>query len=268
MPATSWPAPAIEEAITCSCATVPPGLQQKRTRPSRSRLVLVPWPPALPGGCTTPRERQGNQVHRIRIACDQLASSRHRGGVLLQLRDRSPGPAAEAHQTIQITTCPDTVATGTAGRLYHAQGTPGQPGAPDPHCRRPAGQLPPSRRRSPAAARPFPRASSRSAPDHPDHDLSWYRGHRHCRAAVPRPGNARATRCTGSALPATSWPAPAIEAACSCSCATVPPGLQQKRTRPSRSRLVLVPWPPALPGGCTTPRERQGNQVHRICIAG
>ncbi|WP_042658647.1 hypothetical protein, partial [Aeromonas allosaccharophila] len=65
-------------------------------------------------------ERQGNQVHRIRIACDQLASARHRGGELLQLRDRSPGPAAEAHQTIQITTCPGTVATDTAGRLYHA----------------------------------------------------------------------------------------------------------------------------------------------------
>ncbi|MCX4038109.1 hypothetical protein OR604_18155 [Aeromonas caviae] len=31
-------------------------------------------------------------------------------------------PAAGAHQTIQITACPGTVATGTAGRLYHAQG--------------------------------------------------------------------------------------------------------------------------------------------------
>ncbi|MCX4038089.1 hypothetical protein OR604_18055, partial [Aeromonas caviae] len=68
-----------------------PGQQQERPQPSRSRLVLVPWPPALPGGCTTPRERQGNLVHRIRIAGDQLASARHRGGDHLQLLDRSPG---------------------------------------------------------------------------------------------------------------------------------------------------------------------------------
>ncbi|WP_324040346.1 hypothetical protein [Aeromonas dhakensis] len=63
-------------------------------------------------------------MHRIRIACDQLASSRHRGGDHLQLRDRSPGPAAGAHQTIQITTCPGTVATGTAGALRELTGTP------------------------------------------------------------------------------------------------------------------------------------------------
>ncbi len=208
LPATSWPAPAIEVAITCSRSTVPPGQQQERTRPSRSRLVLVPWPPALPGPC---------------------ASS----------------------------------------QVPHGHRAPGQPGAPDPHCRRPAGQRPPSRRRSPAAARPLPRASSRSAPDHPDHDLSWYRGHRHCRGparahrypmAIERQGNqvhqihtagdqlASARHRGGDHLQllnhsprpaagahqtiqvtATSWPAPAIEAAITCSCATVPPG----RTRAS-----------------------------------
>ncbi len=67
-------------------------------------------------------ERQGNQVHQIHTAGDQLASARHRGGDHLQRLDRSPEPAAGAHQTIQITACPGTVATGTAGRLYHAQG--------------------------------------------------------------------------------------------------------------------------------------------------
>ncbi|UBQ52811.1 hypothetical protein [Aeromonas hydrophila] len=67
-------------------------------------------------------ERQDNQVHQIHTAGDQLASARHRGGDHLQLLDRSLGPAAGAHQTIQITACPSTVATGTAGRLYHAQG--------------------------------------------------------------------------------------------------------------------------------------------------
>ncbi|WP_324040399.1 hypothetical protein, partial [Aeromonas dhakensis] len=60
-------------------------------------------------------------MHRIHTAGDQLASSRHRGGELLQLRDRSPGQQQER-------------------------------------------------------------------PNHPDHDLSWYRGHRHCR------GPARAHR--------------------------------------------------------------------------
>ncbi|MCX4038119.1 hypothetical protein OR604_18205 [Aeromonas caviae] len=38
-------------------------------------------------------EHQGNQVHRICTAGDQLASARHRGGDHLQLLDRSPGPA-------------------------------------------------------------------------------------------------------------------------------------------------------------------------------
>ncbi|MDX7702810.1 hypothetical protein, partial [Aeromonas caviae] len=47
-------------------------LQQKRTIPSISLLVLVPWPPALAGGCTTASERQGNLVNRI--TGDQLAS--------------------------------------------------------------------------------------------------------------------------------------------------------------------------------------------------
>ncbi|MFQ2833202.1 hypothetical protein ACK3YH_20695, partial [Aeromonas caviae] len=102
LPATSWPAPAIEAAITCSCATVTPGQQQERHqtiqittdhdlswyrghRPCRGPARAHRFPMAI--------EYQGNQVHQIHTAGDQLASARHRGGDHLQLLDHSPWPA-------------------------------------------------------------------------------------------------------------------------------------------------------------------------------
>ncbi|MCX4038127.1 hypothetical protein OR604_18245 [Aeromonas caviae] len=114
----------------------------RATGPAGAKHELTGSPMAI--------ERQGNQVHQIRIAGDQLASARHRGGDHLQLRDRSPGanPGQQQERTRP-----------SRSRLVLVPWPPALPGG----CTTP-----------------------------------------------------RATRCTGSALPATSWPAPAIEEAITC----------------------------------------------------